>query len=496
MAAALELDGLARREPGAERPLVAGVSARIAAGSITALAGADGAGKTTCMRMMAGILPPSEGRVLLFGEDLYGGAAGRADVGYMPQRFGLYEDLTVAQNMQLYADLFGLAGAEREQRFAELLAMTDLARFTGRPAGALSGGMKQKLGLACALLNRPRVLLLDEPSVGVDPLSRKELWAILRRGAEGRDMTVVIATTYMDEAALCDAVLVIEEGRLALSGRPAELAALARGAVWLALPAPGQHARLLQAALMDDAARVIDAVPEAGGVRLVLKPGITPPDVPALRGLACRPAEPRLEDGYLAARAARAASGGAEPASSGPSAAALPPAAGAAGGVPIAAREIVRRFGDFTAVDRVSFEVRPGEIFGLLGPNGAGKTTTFKMLCGLLQATSGELFVAGVDVREDRGRAKAQVGYMSQRFGLYGDLSARQNMDFFAGAYGLGRAQRRGRIAELAREFGLEDALETPAKALPGGVKQRLAMAVALLHRRAILFLDEPTSGL
>ena len=231
----LAFESVSRSEKGAGE-ILSGITARFASSRLVALVGADGAGKTTLMRIAAGILQPTAGRVTVFGERLYGKNLARLQkqCGYMPQKFGLYEDLSVAENFKLYADLFGLSENDRKERTRELLEMTALTAFTERPAGKLSGGMKQKLGLACALLNRPRILLLDEPTVGVDPLSRRDLWRILRENAAARDMLIVVATTYMDEAALCDDVIVLEEGYMRVAGTPESIARHAKGCTFFA----------------------------------------------------------------------------------------------------------------------------------------------------------------------------------------------------------------------------------------------------------------------
>ncbi|HIU73244.1 MAG TPA: ABC transporter ATP-binding protein [Candidatus Aphodousia faecipullorum] len=486
---ALSMRGVTRRERGAGSALIHDISFDVKAGSLVALVGADGAGKTTLMRTAAGLLKPQEGDVCLFGENLYQNLNRlQAECGYMPQQFGLYADLSVRENLLLYADLFGLTDKAREARFTELLSMTGLAPFTERLAGKLSGGMKQKLGLACALLNRPKLLLLDEPSVGVDPLSRKELWRILIDSARTELMTVVVATTYMDEASLCDQVLVLEDGKLVLSDTPQAIAEHARGLVFAVNPADGEKVRDLQAGLLDDTECVLDAVPEAGSVRVLVREKGQSVALQERLRRELTALNPRLEDGYLVLRARNEAPWAYSVIHSqfSPSSSSAPL---------VRAHDLVRRFGDFVAVDRTSFDVFPGEIFGLLGPNGAGKTTTFKMLCGLLTVTSGELEVAGIDIKKDREAAREQLGYMSQKFALYGDLSVRQNMTFFAQAYGLFDQKMQDRIAALSREFHLNDVLDRPAKTLSGGIKQRLAMAVALLHNPKILFLDEPTSG-
>ena len=491
--AAISLKGIVRYEKGLSEPILRSVSADLPAGRLIALVGADGAGKTTLMRVMAGLLKPQQGTVTMLGEPLYSDKLAELQnhCGYMPQQFGLYTDLSVRENFSLYADLFGLSETERRDRFDELLRMTALRPFTERPAGKLSGGMKQKLGLACALLNRPKILLLDEPSVGVDPLSRRELWTILKENVKTRAMTVVVATTYMDEASLCDDVVVLEEGRVVLHDSPQNIASMAEGLTYTLSVGTGLKVRDIQAQLLDDTDNIWDAVPRADGVRVLIKKGVDCETVEKKHLLHLKAVPPGLEDGYLVNRLhsktlhpysvirdkkeQRAAESSVE--------------------AVVHARNLVRRFGSFTAVDRTSFDVYPGEIFGLLGPNGAGKTTTFKMLCGLLTVSDGELKVAGVDVLKAREEAREHLGYMSQKFALYGDLSVDENLDFFASAYGLDGVQKRDRIEFLLHEFELDEWRNTQAKALSGGFKQRLAMAVALVHRPRLLFLDEPTSG-
>ena len=491
-APAIVLRDVTRTEKGVIKPLLSSISAEIPAGCLVALVGADGAGKTTLMRVLAGLLKPQLGHVEILGGDVYSDVARTQSLcGYMPQKFGLYADLSVQENLTLYADLFGLDEVTRQTRFKELLEMTDLVRFTDREAGRLSGGMKQKLGLACALLNRPQVLLLDEPSVGVDPLSRRDLWKILDENVRDEGMTVVVATTYMDEAAKCDWVIVLEDGELVLTEKPETIAASAKHLTYLIKPKTTEKTRDLQARLLDDRVCFLDAVPEAGKVRVLMHPKQT---IDAVRSAypdyEFEAVESRLEDGYLIERFRQ----GRLNAIAALDQVAVQDELNRTKPV-VEARDLVRRFGDFVAVDKTSFEVYPGDIFGLLGPNGAGKTTTFKMLCGLLTVSDGELKVTGINVRDAREEARMHLGYMSQKFALYGELSAKQNMEFFAGAYGLFGKTAKERIDKLVQEFQLTEVIDRPAKSLPGGVKQRLAMAVALLHRPSILFLDEPTSG-
>lgn len=478
-------------------------------GQITALVGPDGAGKTTFMRLVCGLMKPTAGSLTVADLDVTRRPQQVQDVlSYMPQRFGLYEDLTVLENMELYARLHGVPENLREQRFRHLLAMTELAAFTGRLAGRLSGGMKQKLGLACTLVRAPKLLLLDEPTVGVDPLSRRELWVILEQMVKEEHLSVLVSTAYMEEAARCKSVFVLNHGRILASGTPEELSGIAAGCCYRAVPPAGMAMRTLQDKLLGEDT-VLDAVPAAGGVRFTTRG--RPEELTVLRelGLTAQPLVPRLEDGFMMLlkddEARQAASAGEEnvvmpPAENEPAPPAPAQDAGSAmdvgASVEIEVRDLVKMFGDFTAVSHTSFDVHRGEVFGLLGPNGAGKTTTFRMLCGLLPATSGKLRVAGVDLRTARTQARANIGYVAQKFSLYGGLSVYENLRFFGGACGLYGRHLRQRIAAVMEEFHLRGQQDTRADHLPGGYKQRLAMAAALIHEPRILFLDEPTSGI
>ena len=490
---AITLQSVSRFEKGAQDAILKSVSADLREDRLIALVGADGSGKTTLMRVMAGLLKPQKGTVRIFGEELYSEHLSKLQsfCGYMPQQFGLFTDLSVEEYVTLYADLFGLSDLDRKERFAELLSMTGLTDFTARPAGKLSGGMKQKLGLACALLNRPKILLLDEPSVGVDPLSRRELWAILKKNVQSGAMTVVVATTYMDEASLCDDVLIVENGEVVLHNTPEAIASLAEGLSFNVNIAKGRRVRDVQAQLLDDTDLVLDAVPRAGSVRVLIKNQSDRALLEQRHHIFLQPTASGLEEGYLVNRAKASPIHSYKKIGDDFSSS----ISSTEEKTIVVAKDLVRRFGSFTAVDRTSFEVKSGEIFGLLGPNGAGKTTTFKMLCGLLKVTEGELEVAGVNVRHSSDQAREQLGYMSQKFALYADLSVSENFDFFAIAYGLSGNEKEERIDFLIKEFDLQSFQNTQAKNLPGGIKQRLAMAVALIHKPKLLFLDEPTSG-
>ena len=508
-------EGLTRRFTGPDpdgRPRVAldRVSLSVARGQLTALVGPDGAGKTTLMRMMAGLLAPDEGSLHVLGLDVTRDAQAVQDrISYMPQRFGLYEDLSVQENLDLYADLHGVPQAVRRERFARLMAMTDLARFTARPAGKLSGGMKQKLGLACTLVRSPELLLLDEPSVGVDPLSRRDLWEILLQLVRDEQLSVVVSTAYMDEAERCAHVHVMNAGHVLANGTPQALAQRAQGLTFVATPPGGMAARMLQARLLDAASAVVDAVPRGGQVRFIRRPDVDEAALrPLLENVEVHPRPAELEDAFMLmlrqhAEAIVGQSSSEEPPAAGtdrtlqgrrndePTA----PAAVEANAEPvIVVRDLVRRFGDFTAVASTSFEVLRGEIFGLLGPNGAGKTTTFRMLCGLLPATSGSLQVAGANLRVAPARARARIGYVAQKFSLYATLTVRENLAFYGAAYGLHGRQLTERMDAMLQRFDLDP--EAESGLLPAGYRQRLAMAAGLIHAPDILFLDEPTSGI
>lgn len=506
-------EGLTRRFTGPDgRPLVAldRVSLSVTRGQLTALVGPDGAGKTTLMRLMAGLLAPDEGTLHVLGLDVTRNAQTVQDrISYMPQRFGLYEDLSVQENLDLYADLHGVPQAVRRERFARLMAMTDLARFTARPAGKLSGGMKQKLGLACTLVRSPELLLLDEPSVGVDPLSRRDLWEILLQLVRDEQLSVVVSTAYMDEAERCAHVHVMNAGHVLANGTPQALAQRAQGLTFVATPPGGMAARMLQARLLDAASAVVDAVPRGGQVRFIRRPDVDEAALrPLLENVEVHPRPAELEDAFMLMLRQHAEAAGGQSSSKEPPAAGADrtlqgrrnneptaPAAVEAHAEPvIVVRDLVRRFGDFTAVASTSFEVRRGEIFGLLGPNGAGKTTTFRMLCGLLPATSGSLQVAGANLRVAPARARARIGYVAQKFSLYATLTVRENLAFYGAAYGLHGRQLAERMQAMLQRFDLDP--EAESGLLPAGYRQRLAMAAGLIHAPDILFLDEPTSGI
>ncbi len=493
--AALVISQVTRHFRIGKRDIVAvdSVSATTAPGLVTGLIGPDGAGKTTLMRLIAGLLRADSGSITVFGTDIRTDPlAVQGMISYMPQRFGLYEDLTVAENLELYADLQGVSRDARAARYAELMQMTGLAGFTGRLAGKLSGGMKQKLGLACTLIRPPRLLLLDEPTVGVDPVSRRELWSIVDHLVRSARMTVLLSTAYLDEAERCDAVLLLHEGSLIGAGAPGDFTKAMAGRSFQ-IRAPSLPKRHLQAIL---AARpgVTDAVIQGEAVRLVTDAGSAPDftDRPALADATITPVAPRFEDRFIdLLRAKGGAAASPRRADAAPMVAPI-----ATNNAPVIEVEhLVKRFGAFRAVDDISFAVRRGEIFGLLGANGAGKSTVFRMLCGLLPTSSGRLQVDGFDLHKAAATARGRLGYMAQKFSLYGDLSVMQNLNFFSAAYGLTGAQRAARTAWALDEFELAPLRDATSRDLPLGFKQRMALACALMHEPDVLFLDEPTSG-
>ena len=466
------------------------VSFSVPKGAVIGLIGPDGAGKTTLMRLMAGLLNPDAGSVQVLGMDVEKDPLTvQASIGYMPQHFGLYEDLTVQENLTLYADLQGVPFAQRVKRFQELLNMTGLAPFTNRLAGRLSGGMKQKLGLACTLVRPPSLLLLDEPTVGVDPVSRRELWEIVYQLVKDGGMTVLLATAYLDEAERCNQVILLHQGQILGQDTPTAFTQHLAQRVWGAQREQGLR-RHLQADLKQQP-YILDAVIDGDWVRVLLAEHATPP---ALPGVIWQPLSPRFEDAFVLMLQSQHA-------------AQTPQALAPIGGTRlelsaatqavevIRVSDLSRRFGTFIAVNAISFSVQRGQIFGLLGANGAGKSTTFRMLCGLLPASSGTLSVAGVDLFTAAAKARARIGYMSQKYALYEVLSVMQNLTFFARAYGLKGERLTQRLAWALAEFDLKNYRDTNSGLLPLGFKQRLAMACALMHEPDILFLDEPTSG-
>jgi len=492
---ALAVRNLRKEFPSKKGPAVQAlrdVSLQARCGQVTGLVGADGAGKTTLIRTAAGLIVPTAGSVTVLGLDsVVHTIEIQSRVGYMPQKFGLYQDLTVEENMDLYADLQGVSRFERKDRYRRLLRMTGLGPYTRRMAGALSGGMKQKLGLACSLIKSPQMLLLDEPTVGVDPVSRRELWKIVYELVERDGIGVLLSTAYLDEAERCDHVVVLHEGEKLAQGTPREFKERVGQKVALVDPSPDIKPRQIHTHLVGKA-HIIDATIRSGRVRVVTDVYGTQAVADALPEkwpATIKSTPPTFEDAFMTLIPHKE------------SRFQINPVDETSGKtirneeVVVKTRSLQKFFGDFEAVKGLTFEVRRSEIFGLLGPNGAGKSTTFRMLCGLLSVSAGEISVAGYDLRNSPSRARSRLGYMAQQFSLYGQLNVQENLNFFGKAYGLGGDRLRQRMDWAFTEFGLGKWREKAAGRLPGGYKQRLAMAASLLHEPDILFLDEPTSG-
>ena len=485
----VDISRISKRFDKQKQSALTDINVLIPKGKIVGLAGPDGAGKTTLIRLIAGLLLPTEGTITVAGYDtVRDSSAIHYLTGYMPQKFGLYEDLTVIQNLNLYADLRGVLGEERKETFERLLNFTSLKPFVNRLAGALSGGMKQKLGLACSLIQKPTLLLLDEPSVGVDPRSRRELWQMVQDLLQ-EDITVIWSTAYLDEAEKCDSVLLLNEGKLLYSGTPAGLTERIKGRVFTISNIQGSRRLLLTQILQQP--QVIDGVIQGKDVRIVTKEkGGSLSFLSSLKGeegIVIRPTVPRFEDAFIDILGG-GPGGWSELAEKTP---VVPPSDQSV----IQAKGLVKRFGSFTAANDITFSIKSGEIFGLLGPNGAGKSTTFKMMCGLLKPTKGEAFVEGYNLQEAPSQARSHIGYMAQKFSLYGNLSVQQNLEFFSGIYNLRGGNRRRMIEEMIHIFALNPYLNESADNLPLGFKQRLALSCSLMHHPEVLFLDEPTSG-
>jgi ABC-2 type transport system ATP-binding protein len=474
----IEAVGLGRRFGG--RTVLQDVTFQLQPGEVFGVVGPDGAGKSTLLQMLAAILRPSLGSCQVLGEDVRRHADRvQARVGYMSQGFSLYDRLTVAENIAFAAAIRDVPKDAFAARKAKLLAMAGLERFQDRREGQLSGGMRKKLALCANLIHEPPLLILDEPSLGVDPLSRRELWRILD-AARTAGRSIVFATSYMDEADASDRVLLLRDGRPLALGAPSELRETARAHVYSVRTSTPEAAEAALAKLPDVLSFQRRSADE---VRVQLRTAGDPPDI----GLHCRelkPVEPTMEDVFTVASADDAPG------------AALPAAGRSAShDVLIGAERVTRRFGDFVAVDDVTVSVKAGEVLGLLGPNGAGKTTLIRILCGLLSPSTGQARVAGFDVARQSEQVRASIGYVSQRFSLFTDLTAQENLTFFARSYGVPGREMKGRIAWACERAGFAAGDAGLVRDLSSAVRQRLALACAIVHRPKVLFLDEPTSG-
>ena len=485
-APAIRIAGLTKRYGSVEA--VRGIELEVQPGEIFGLIGPDGAGKTSTFQVLGGVMLATAGVAELMGRPA---RDARPFVGYLTQAFSLYPDLSVRENIRYVGELRLVPREEIERRGRRYLEMFGMDRFGDRLAGRLSGGMKQKMALACALVAEPRILLLDEPTTGVDPVSRREFWdALVDLSSHG--MTILVATPYLDEAERCHRVALMHEGRLVRTGTPGEIRD-GLGLTRLELRTPDLQAA--EAALagregIADVQRFGDRldvmVSDAGNGARAVRAGL---GAAGQRVDSLRPGAPTLENAFVSileslegeARAPDFPGRRREERHS--------------DAVAIGARGLGMTFGDFTAVKGVDLEIRPGEVYGLLGANGAGKTTTIKMLCGLLEPSEGEVELAGERGALRSEGVRQQIGYMSQKFSLYDDLTIEQNLDFFAGVYQVPRERRAERKRWVLEFAGLRGRGAQLTGSLPGGWKQRVAFGAAVMHEPRVLFLDEPTSG-
>lgn len=477
---------------------VDGASLSIDRGEIYGLIGPDGAGKSSLMKAIAGVLSFDGGTLHVFGEKIDSEAAAervKGRLGFMPQGLGLnlYPELSVEENIDFFAELRDVPPAELAQRKHKLLAMTRLDNFRDRPMKQLSGGMKQKLGLVCTLIHEPELIILDEPTTGVDPVSRRDFWMILTQLLRERGVTALVSTAYMDEAARFHRLSLMFDGRVLIEGEPDTILREVPGALVELVAEPQVEALLRLKTRFPQA--------EAVGPKLrVFVPGATPQLARAqveaqLEGLMVSEMQavaPELEDAFIALLQQRQPAGQDDARQTQVWLDGDPPKGD---GIAIAARELSRDFDHFRAVDRVSFEVRQGEIFGLLGANGAGKTTAIMMLTGILPPTGGAGTVAGADMRRAGLAIKGRIGYVSQAFSLYQDMTVQENLRLFARIYGVPGSRLAERIGRVVALAGLSGVTAQLVSKLPMGIRQRLALACALVHGPRVLFLDEPTSG-
>lgn len=481
----IETKGIGRQFDGQQ--VLVGINLKIATGEIFGLVGPDGAGKTTLMQMLAAILDPSEGTCRVLGFDtVEQSAAVTSRIGYMSQGFTLYDRLSVDENLAFAAKIRGIEGSIFQQRRQRLLAMAGLSQFGGRRAGDLSGGMRKKLSLCTNLIHEPPLLLLDELSLGVDPVSRRELWRMLHE-FRASGATIVVTTPYMDEADYCDRLALLDQGRILALDSPAALRQRGEGSVFE-----------LETSRAEEVLKLLTGRAELSGLRwsgcvlrILLRPAATlPADVSqALQHLGeLHPVTASLEDVFVQMTALE------EGVVASPAfMSSVPKSASTFDGVRL--RDVSCRFGDFIAVDKVTLTAAAGEILGFMGPNGAGKTTLIRAMCALLKSASGELQVAGVDVAKEPMRLRSRIGYMSQRFSLYTELTVAENLNFFAGVYGLGGRARAQAIDWTCKMIGLDGIEDRQVRELSAALRQRLALACSILHKPAVLFLDEPTAG-
>jgi len=471
---------------------IRGITFEVNEGEIFGMIGPDGAGKTTTFQILAGVMEATSGAAEIFSKPA---RAMRSQTGYLTQAFSLYPDLTVTENIRYIGDLRSVAPEKIEERGRRYLEMFDMARFADRLAGQLSGGMKQKLALACALVPQPRVLLLDEPTTGVDPVSRREFWdALVHLSADG--LTILVATPYLDEAERCHRVALTHEGEIHRMGSPAELRGSLQAKRLELITLKLQETEQLLSKIAGTDQVILDVqrfgdrldllVREPDKAKKLVEETVKAAQIPIVE---IRLAEPTLENTFVGTlrRLGRETHSGTFPQRLNYTS--------LRGQVAIGANNLVKVFGSFEAVKNISLEIKYGEVYGLLGANGAGKTTTIKMLCGLLEPTQGQMQLAGERGSFRSEAVRQRIGYMSQKFSLYNDLSIKENLTFFAGVYGVPEGEREEKLKWVLSFSGLEGRQDQITGSLPGGWKQRVAFGAAIMHEPSVLFLDEPTSG-
>lgn len=482
----LTVQNLTKTFKGENNPSVNNISFNLKKGEKMALIGPDGAGKTTILRLLSGLILPDNichskkekfiSPVLISNlSPYYDLKQVKKIIGYMPQKFGLYEDLTVFENLELYADLKNIKKEKRNHLYKTLLEFAGLVDFKERLSGNLSGGMKQKLGLSCVLLSAPEILFLDEPSVGVDPISRRDLIEITDKLSKENNISVIWSTSYLDEAKFFDKVLVLNEGEKIYEGTTEYAKSQMEGFVYYINDEKLTNRELLDKILKNK--DVVDATLEGNKLRTIFKDKNFYKKLP----YKTEKTAPVFEDFVMKILSRKRF----YPDEKTEDIKENPPF-----DVAIEANGLTKKYGEFIAADNINFQVKKGEIFGLLGPNGAGKSTTFKMLCSLIKPTSGSSKIFGLDIQKEPVKAKKNFGYMAQKFSLFGNLSVKQNVEFFMGVYGVKKD-----INEVMKSYGLEKYLNKNASTLPLGYKQRLSLLCALIHNPPVLFLDEPTSG-
>ncbi len=498
----IQVEGLWKRY--GQQAAVRGINFAVQRGELFGLIGPDGAGKTSTFHILAGVLEATAGTVSVLGRPV---REARLAIGYLTQQFSLYLDLSLDENLRYTAGLREVPEAVFQERRDKYLRLMNLERFGSRLAGQLSGGMKQKLALCCALVSQPQVLLLDEPTTGVDPVSRREFWDVLAALA-AENVTIVVATPYLDEAERCNRIALMYEGEIHHIGTPRELRhslnlhrlevrtpelATAEQVVLDSLDTP-VASPIADVQIFGDRLDILVTDPQAGSTAIQ-----TILTADQFQPLSIAPTEPTLENVFVTRLRQQG---------SAPPFIPMPRSRGGnrhgewtngstaePGQVAISARNLNRMFGSFQAVKNVNVEVRYGEIFGLLGANGAGKTTTIKMLCGLLEQTSGQIALGGATANLRSRNLRRRIGYMSQKFTLYDDLTILQNLEFYSGVYGVPRHLRREKIDWVLEICGLTGQESLITGQLPGGWKQRVAFGASVMHEPDILFLDEPTSG-